>query len=219
MSTSKAFKFADRQTRYAVFGYFRQCSESFSLHIPIPDLSSLLLSYIYDEDVTVEYFNIARSDYFEISTDKLTIRSLNGIGIQNHSIFLNQWIDSTSNSIAEWIFVIHSIANLTIFGLASSINDGYKNFRSDKPNYTIRSDGMLYYVLGRKRKCAGNCYEFNGGDTIKFTLDLSSDNDCGMLYYVLGRKRKCAGNCYEFNGGDTIKFTLDLSSDNDCGML
>eukprot|EP01084_Bolivina_argentea_P266920 452909_1 len=104
MSLLKKAKHASKRiNKYIVFGYIHEHEMTESVTIPLL-ISYMGLSYYY----IPEYFSKARTDYFEISSDSLTVRNIGEhCSTSIHSIYCNQWIHSNSKIMAKWTFKIN----------------------------------------------------------------------------------------------------------------
>ena len=97
-------KNADERSKCIIFGYFRKHELLFNISIP-PIIHYFSMAYYYNPD----YFTRARDDCILISDDKLTVTNIQRSPWGAHSIYLNKWIESTSNCIAVWKFAINKI--------------------------------------------------------------------------------------------------------------
>eukprot|EP01084_Bolivina_argentea_P118376 210050_1 len=167
MSSLQQLKYVNKKFKYCVFGYIRESESKLELP-PIPMLISYIcLSYYYFAD----FFSKAREDHFKISNDKLTITNIKYCDYRNHSIFLNEWIDATSNTIVTWTFTFKN-TNDVIVGLAleEDINEDF--CFGKKPTYAIASWGGNF-LNGMMR---GNFTQpvFGGNDNVEFVLNLKN---------------------------------------------
>eukprot|EP01084_Bolivina_argentea_P043593 80298_1 len=190
MSNLEVSKRANQQIKSIVFGYIRE-QESYLLYncnIPLL-ISYTCLSFYY----VPEFISKARTDYFEISDDKMTIKNIRGhCSVDKHAIFCNQWITSTLNIIAKWTFLIQNRAGNLYFGLAS--NDEYLNNDfcrpSNEPCYQIANHGGKYahdipFNFGNNK-----LKQFGNSDTVVFYLDLISNEQYGIWSFQINGKDK-----------------------------
>eukprot|EP01084_Bolivina_argentea_P253347 425531_1 len=183
MSTLQAVKNVNKRTKLTVFGYIREQELRQSFNIPLL-ISYTCLVYYY----VPEFITKARNDYFKVSTDKLTVtNNKEYCNSYFQTIYLNQWIHSTSKMISKWIFYINKQnESATYFGLASKDNSSMKTFTNHKPNYSVSSFGYKYSHQTVDNNVVKQA-KVDTGDTITFILDLS-DEKKGMIKFQVNKK-------------------------------
>lgn len=174
MTTFSKLKNSDNHIKHTVFGYLREFQNKKCLNIPLA-ICQLCLQYYY----VSEYFQLANSNFIQISSDKLTATNIRGFNMD--SIYLNQWIHSTSNQICIWKIKINhkqdSWGYVMQFGLTSKeiTNGGEFCTKADVPNYGFRSDfyrikdGCILNKDDTKHKSSKM---FQSNDTLTLVLDL-----------------------------------------------
>ena len=86
----------DERSKNIVFGYIHEIEQLFKLEIPPLVVHLCLVFYFMDE-----FFAKVRDDFFKLSQNKLKVRNIHECGF-DHTIFCNQWIESTSKCIVKW---------------------------------------------------------------------------------------------------------------------
>ena len=162
-----------KRFEYAVFGYVRFLESSLDLQVVPEPIAWIIFSYYYLTD----YFSRFRDDWFRISHDKMRISNLRSASWSWHSVFLNEWIQSTSNTINEWTFSFEKASSLVV-GIVSSLEDVKQDFslKGNHPNYAVMSRYGDIYINGgtakdwrpQKWKSYSLC------DDVTFILNLST---------------------------------------------
>ena len=128
-----------------VFGYLRLQN----LNIP-KEITLICLKY-YNENI--EWFSGFRDDCFKVSDDKMKITSIKNCDFDEHSIFGNVWIPSTSKTISKWTLILNAIMPIQdidgiYFGFASkydTTSDLKRKHKDYIPNYAVSADAFLYH--------------------------------------------------------------------------
>lgn len=206
MPSLKKVKSADNESKDVVFGYVREVDKSMeNTNIPAA-ISCLCLAFYYFP----EYFAKAREDKFKISDDKLTIISIDNCSYENHSIYMNKWINSQSNKIIKWTFKINNKGrDCLYFGLASTYSDDLlqNDFINEyHPNYSV-SNNNHRYMNGKfyDDEESRILYTYSTGANVIYTLNLKNktfscqrDNENDIVSF---KNIKC---------GDGIRYRLAM---------
>eukprot|EP01084_Bolivina_argentea_P173913 301256_1 len=215
----KSSKQASNRVKLIVFGYIREHESSELIIIPSL-ISYTCLTYCFVH----EYFAKALEDYFKISNDKMMVTNIKGkIGVGFHTIYCNQWINTSSNIIAKWTFFIKSCDGNTdgmFFGLAS------KDKRIDK-DFCGKDNGPCYQISSLEYKFShgyfpgiyiGKAFYWKSNDTITFILDLT--NIMGTLSIKINDKQQMV-IFHDIEKGNDIKYKMavQLCDKNDCVIL
>ena len=173
MPSLKKIKTADNSSKDTVFGFVRHIEQSSNIgNIPIA-IYYLCLAFYYHLRF------VARKDRFKISHDGLTITNINTCSFKDHTIFLNQCINSQSSKIIKWKFKINQTGGYRIyFGLVSKISQ--KSLISDFtniqncPNYAVSNDNGRFIDGTEYEGPPLNDYKYTTGDQITYTLNLKN---------------------------------------------
>ena len=168
-------KSADSKSNHIVIGYIHEIESQLNF----PEITSLIIHMILGFYYQNEFIAKYREDCFEVSEDKLTITNTKFIGFLAHSIYFNQWIESTSHIIVKWTFKMNKVieeGTKFYFGLVSKETDTLSDFcsASDEytPNYAVCGDGQLWND-GRWVGNSDTLTELMEDDLVTFILDLS----------------------------------------------
>ena len=125
------------------------------------------------EEELRHYFNNSLL-YFKVSPDKLTITNIKETPAGSEpTIYLNQWIDSSSKAIAKWTFKMNKIygRNGIYFGITDKEVDPTEDFAEHGVNYYIGGYGGVYGGMNRLNNI--DSFYPKDGDCVSFILDLS----------------------------------------------
>ena len=124
LSAWRKLKSFDHKHKTAVMGFIRSIEKTLTKYAEIPaEIYDLCLAFY----TFPEFFEMVREDCFEISEDKSTVTNIKKCNENNHTIYMYNWIQSTSNTITTWKFKInyHNINKPNIkFGITSSYLQG-----------------------------------------------------------------------------------------------
>ena len=171
-------KSADSRSKRIIHGYIHRSE----IQLKLPEIASLIINIILGFYYSGEFISKFLDKYFEVSQDKLTITNLREIEFEEHTIYLNQWIESMSKAIVRWTFKINAMSNHNrtriFFGFASKERPSEYDFTTDKcefiPNYSI-SNYSSPWIDGRTTNInVPMQYEMRKDDLVSFTLDLVS---------------------------------------------
>ena len=170
MAALQTVKNARQITIDVVFGYFRL------QNLNIPKGIKLICLKYYNENI--EWFSGFREDCFKVSDDKMTITNIKNCDFDNHTIFGNVWIPSTSKTVSKWTLNIttNKMNDAMYIGFASKydINDDFiKTHVDHTPNYAIGNAGFIFqngeYVYSPQTPLAP---KFREGSAVTLTLNL-----------------------------------------------
>ena len=196
MSSSKQVKHFSNPSKFTVFGYVRHVEKDISSG-NIPNAISCLCLLFY---AFAEYFDKIPNS-INLSQDGSTI-SKERYSTWNNTTYCKNWISSSINQIATWIFEINSFGesrgnyndpdpyNYIYFALVSKDNRVNKNLYSvdDRPLYAFSNNLELKY---RDQCCQkGVKQQFKPGD--KVTI-IYNTKDRILNVSVNGNKSTC---CY-----------------------
>ena len=169
-------KSADSKSNHIVFGYIHEIESQLNLQEITSLIIHIILGFYYQNEFITKY----RKDCFEVSEDKLTITNIKQVGFLAHSIYFNQWIESTSQLIVKWTFKMNKVIERGTgfyFGLVSKEEDTFSDFSSASdeytPNYAICGDGQLW-DNGKFADDSEILTELMESDWVTFILDLSA---------------------------------------------
>ena len=168
-------KSADHKTECIVFGYIH----GMKLKLKLTEIASLITHMILGFYYNPEFITKFLDKHFKVSQDKLTITNIKPTDFRSHSIYLNQWINSTESSITKWTFKINNLRKVggteLYFALVSFQNDPSHDltgpFSIYRPNYCVNDWGRKYENAAN---AASSGFKLNTGSVITFTLDLIS---------------------------------------------
>eukprot|EP00483_Globobulimina_turgida_P002935 UN02940 len=167
----KVLSLIDQRDKDLVFGYCRT-TEHILQSICIPPLVvNTILPFYY----SAEYFCKAGDD-IEISNKNMTITKIATQLSWRNSAYCNVWIDSMSNSIVSWQFIIDNGTHMS-FGFVSHDNccNSYYSNVEDRPVYEYNISGRVE-VNGMHHRTLGDVLRPTAGETFEVTLDLRNRN-------------------------------------------
>ena len=169
----------DGKSQSIVFGYVREMESSFAISEVASLIINIILGFYYHEEYITEYVK----EFFQISQDRLTITNIKDIYTNFHSIYLNQWIESTSKAIIKWTFKINKLSqsNQYYFGITSNEKAPDTDFAVGVNSYYIGYNGRVY-----RGSISCNFIEpfrktIRDGDSVTFTLHLPSKSWLGRI--------------------------------------
>eukprot|EP01084_Bolivina_argentea_P173912 301254_1 len=211
----KSSKQASNRVKSLVFGYIREHESLESINIPSL-ISYTCLTYYFVH----EFFSKAREDHFKISDDKMMVTKIEGNGHLDHTIYCNQWINTSSNIIAKWTFSVQNDSNVKsmYFGLASNDKIIDEDFCSQDngPCYEISSAGDKFSHTFPGGYPLGSEFGWHSNGTITFILDLTN---LTFAIQINDEKPKAIFNDIEKGNDIKYKMAVQLCDKNDCVIL
>ena len=198
-------KFADSKSKRVVFGYVNKMESKFKLSQIATLIISIILGFY-----SGEYIRSFLDECFEISQDKLTI-TRNKYAAFVHSIYLNQWIDSTSKSMVKWTFKINKVNHRSAeiyFGLTSEELAPGVDFSNGKfESFCVDNFGQRY--KGNNSHGRVRSFNINTNDLVTFTLDLISGK---WLCCIIqdGRNRGVDNELFRIKVSEDVKYKFVL---------
>ena len=184
MSAFKLAKNVDERSKLLVFGYVRSVESALQLPNTPPLIMHLCLTFYYLN----EYFARALRNCFVISDDKLTVTKIDEHPDWNHTICLNEEIQSMSNAIVTWQFKIiqrsvdeafdggNFIRTITMgFGILSNCSAIDKDIVYDDPAFIphyVAYDGSLGWKFKNGIGAGKSNLRIVTDDIVTFVLDL-----------------------------------------------
>eukprot|EP01084_Bolivina_argentea_P069023 125643_1 len=136
---SKAFKKLqriDKNIKYIVFGYIRECEQQLNLSSNVPPMISFMCLLYHFHG---EYFQNTGND-INMSTDRAIITKIENPkhGIWSNVSYTKQWIDSDTNLLVKWTLKVHDRGHV-YFCVVSSDKRLNKicATNKDQPNYSF----------------------------------------------------------------------------------
>ena len=212
----------DKFASLLISGYLRQQKTYKSNLQTIPTLIAHMIIIFYS---ICEHFTTSKHQCAIISRDQLTIintRNFNFMAIESQfSVYLNEWIKSTSKRIITWTFKINSLNKGMSFGLmsnrkmkSSSIQFSNQAFKPAMDTFMqeLRKDPPLLCQLRNNPQMLGHLQhqlrERVQQQLLRYPLSyIFEDNKCHQ--YPQGSFAQFPE--LKYKQGDIISFTLDLS--------
>ena len=192
-------KFADGKTGCIVDGYIHD-NES---KLKLAQIHSLIFTVILGFYYHAEFISKYLKDNFKVTDDRSTISNIEDISCNDHTIYFNQWIESKSTAIVEWMFRINKVikAGQMYFGITSKEKAITQDFAADASEWSSADASTMSF-----------------GPTIATKDDVSySVNGLGTTFkgiYISGRKPE-----FTIEQGNSVTFILDLVSKKFCGRI